>query len=107
MEKLANLLQANKLLIIKTDGTIEYRKPNGKTFSLNELQDTVRMDDYPQDYALIEIAPTRVQGYKVIVNEEGLLMGMPLNRYADQVLREFKGQTMYAGNVVIVPNKLF
>lgn len=101
------LVKEGQALIIKTDGTLEYAKPSGKKFNLDELQAMVRMPDYPQDSSLIEIAPVRITGHKALVNEEGLLLGMPLNTFAEKLLRGCKGQLIYAGNVVIVPNKMW
>jgi hypothetical protein len=101
------LLRTGQALVIKTDGTYQYVSPKGKKFSLDELQALVRMEDYPQDSSLIEIAPVRITGCKALVNEEGLLIGMPLNTFAEKLLFGHKGQLIYAGNVVIVPNNLW
>jgi hypothetical protein len=102
-----NLIKKDQALIIKVDGTLEYVSPKGKKFNLDELQAMVRMPDYPQDSSLIEIAPVRITGCKALVNEEGLLIGMPLNRFAELALQGHKGELIYAGNVVVVPNNLW
>jgi hypothetical protein len=103
---ITKLLKPGQLLIIKTDGTLEYVSPSKKKFSLDELQATVKMPEYGDDN-LIEVAPIKIKGHKVIVNEEGLMRGMPLNGYAEQLLLGCVGQRLYAGNVVIVPNTLW
>lgn len=101
------LLRPGQALVIKTNGTFEYVSPKGKKFSLDELQALVRMEDYPQDSSLIEIAPVKITGHKALVNEEGLLLGMPLNTFAEKLLFGHKGQLIYVGNVVVVPNDMW
>jgi hypothetical protein len=103
---ITELLRPGQLLIIKTDGTLEYVSPSKKKFSLDELQAAVKIPEYG-DEKFIELAPVRVKGHQVIVNESGLLIGMPLNGYAEQLLLGCEGVRLYAGNVVIVPNKLW
>jgi hypothetical protein len=103
---ITKLLKPGQLLIIKTDGTLEYVSPKEKKFSLRELQATVEMPEYGKDN-LIELAPVMVKGHQVIVNESGLLLGMPLNTFAELALSGHKGHKIYVGNVVIVPNELW
>jgi hypothetical protein len=60
---------------IKTDGTEhEYLPSNGEKFSLEELQSAVG--------GYIEVAPFNQQGKVLLVNEEGLLMQLPVNPLA-------------------------
>lgn len=102
---ITELLKKGQMLIIKTNGEIEYRTPKkGKKFKLEELQDAVGMPEYG-DNNLIELAPVYIKGHKVLVNEEGIIRGMPLNRYAEQMLVGHEGQLRYAGNVVIINTK--
>jgi DNA-directed RNA polymerase subunit RPC12/RpoP len=68
-------------------------KPQGEKFNLNELQSGV--DGY------IEYYPTNNKKYKIIVNEEGLLMRLPLNKLASNIFGIHA-----VGNVLIIPNRL-
>jgi len=62
-------------------------------FYLDELQSGV--DGY------IEYYPTNNKKYKIIVNEEGLLMRLPLNKLASNIFGIHA-----VGNVLIIPNRL-
>lgn len=64
----------DKALLISTDGSIDFVKPKGKVFELDEVQGFV------QGY--IEIYPMRIPCHVVVVNEEGLLLGMSFNKIA-------------------------
>lgn len=68
-------------------------KPVGSKFTLKELQTEVE--------GYIEYYPTNNKKYKIIVNEEGLLMRLPLNKLASNIFGIHA-----VGNVLIVPNKL-
>ena len=80
-------------LVITPDFSMRIIKPSGEKFNLKELQKEV------QGY--IEYYPTNNTKYKVIVNEEGLLMGLPMNKLSSNVFGIHA-----VGNVLIVPNKL-
>lgn len=80
------------LMITSTELTLV--KPNGKYFTLKELQKAV--DGY------IEIGPEILPDFLTVVNEEGLLIGLKINRLAS-ILFDKK----YVGNVLLVPRKIF
>ena len=80
-------------LVITTDYTVKIIKPSGEKFKLKELQEEV--------HGYIEYYPTKNNKYKVIVNEEGLLMRLPMNKLSSNVFGIHA-----VGNVLIVPNKL-
>lgn len=67
--------------IIHTDSNPEYVMPkNGTDFKLEELQKIVN--------GLIEIVP--LDGRRImVVNEEGKLMGLPVNVFATQIYRVY------------------
>ncbi len=67
--------------LIRSDGTIEAVVPkNGKDFSLEELRTFVA--------GCIEIIhPPSDEGAILVVNEEGRLQGLPLNKVASAVYR--------------------
>lgn len=80
-------------LVITTDFKIRIIKPLDEKFKLKELQNEV------QGY--IEYYPTNNPKYSVIVNEEGLLMRLPMNRLSSNIFGIHA-----VGNVLIIPNKL-
>lgn len=67
-------IQSDKALLITTERSIEFVKPKGSVFELDEIQRLV------QGY--IEIYPIRIPSHIVVVNEEGLILGMPFNAVA-------------------------
>jgi hypothetical protein len=72
---------------IKADGSIEQMNPsNGIDFSLKELQEAVG------GYIEMVYLPNGI----MVVNEEGLLKGLPLNQLASQLA----GQPI-VGNVLV------
>ena len=80
-------------LVINPDYSIKIVRPIGEKFQLKELQEEV------QGY--IEYYPTNNPRYKIIVNEEGLLMRLPMNKLSSNIFGIHA-----VGNVVIVPKKL-
>lgn len=93
-------LKKGAMTIVGVDGTITTVYPKEKVFTLNELQDAVSLPNYDGNY--IEVAPTRIPGYVVIVNEEGLINAMPFN-----AMFKMEYGANYFGPVVIVDSKLF
>jgi hypothetical protein len=81
-------------LLMKTDGSLELVKPEKRAFTLKELQKMV--DGY------IEIYPTRNPKYIFLVNEEGILNDLPINRAAQTICN-----IQVVGNLFICPKKLF
>jgi hypothetical protein len=67
---------------LKADGTSEGVEPkNGRWFSLDELHGFVRGDD-PADEGYIEIVRPHLRGWEhlyLVVNENGKLLGLPVN----------------------------
>ena len=69
------------------------RPINGKTFTLKELQDAVG--------GYIEVIRLK-DGRLMIVNEEGLLQGLPVNIEATKILRRDHSTTQYiVGNAIV------
>jgi hypothetical protein len=78
-------------IIIKTDGSEEeFLLP--KTNQLKPLQEAVG--------GLIEVVPSTHKGLSVVCNEEGKLIGLPIN-YKATVLHRF-GTDPLCGDVVIL-----
>ena len=84
----------NKSLVLKTDNSIDFIKPKGTTFQLDELQDQIK--------GYIEVYPFRIPGHIVLVNEEGLIHNMEFNTLANRV---FGIQAV--GPVMICPEAIF
>lgn len=80
-------------MIIYPDYRIEAIKPKESKFSLKELQDIVE--------GYIEYYPTNNQKVHIIVNEEGLLMRLPMNKLSSSIFGIHA-----VGNVLVVPRKL-
>ncbi len=80
------------LMITSTE--LKLVKPNGKHFTLKELQNAV--DGY------IEIGPEILPDFLMVVNEEGLLIGLERNKLASILFDK-----EYVGNVLLVPRKIF
>lgn len=80
-------------LWVKPD-SMELVKPQGKYFTLPELQKAV--DGY------IQLVPAPYDDCLAVANEEGLLIGLPLNTLYGQVF----GYRL-VGNVLIVPASIF
>lgn len=83
----------NEGLVLSPNFRAKIIKPEGDKFSLKELQSVV--DGY------IEYYPSNNKKYKIIVNEEGLLMRLPFNK-----LSSLAFGIHAVGNVLIVPNRL-
>lgn len=80
-------------LVLSPEYKVKFIKPEGEKFNLKELQCIVE--------GYIEYYPTNNKKYKVIVNEEGLLMRLPFNKLSSAIFGIHA-----VGNVLIVPNKL-
>ena len=80
-------------MVIYPDFRVEIIRPKESKFVLKELQEAVE--------GYIEYYPTNNQKIKIIVNEEGLLMRLPLNKIASHIFGIHA-----VGNVLIVPSKL-
>lgn len=87
-------IHPDKAMLISTTGTIEFVKPKAVTFELNEVQKLV------QGY--IEIYPIRIPNQIVVVNEEGLIIGMAFNTIA-----KIAFGIDAVGPVLICPKKIF
>lgn len=94
-------LSKSVMTIVRPDGTIIKQKPTeGEKFSLKELQTAVS-ETGVWSHDLIEIAPTELNGFVILVNEEGLLKNMEPNTFALQYISD-----LYVGPVVFVPESL-
>ena len=83
----------SQALVITPDYKMKIICPKGDKFELEELQDVV------QGY--IEYYPTNNPRYKIIVNEEGLMMRLPMNKLSSNIFGIHA-----VGNVIIVPERL-
>lgn len=80
--------------IIRTDGTTDILGDGKRPLTLEELQAAVG--------GYIEIVPINTQGYtKMIVNEEGLIRGLPVNAIATLHV----GHSTIFGDVVLIKNR--
>lgn len=86
-------MTTHKAKLIKTDGTIENVEPkNGTDFSLDEMQKFVG--------GYIEVAyPPSEHGAIMVVNEEGKLRGLPINKLASKAY--FPNQDVIVGDVLL------
>lgn len=80
-------------LWVKTDG-VKLLKPHGEYFTLEELQTAVG--------GYIETIASPLDGCIAVVNEDGLLKGLPRNTLYEQMF----GRRL-VGNVLIVPAEIF
>ena len=87
-------IQSDKALLITTERSIEFVKPKGSVFELEEVQRLV------QGY--IEIYPIRIPSHIVVVNEEGLILGLTFNNVAKLAFG-----IEAAGPVLICPKRIF
>ncbi len=87
-------LYQNKALVLKTDNSIDFIKPNGTKFELDELQNQVN--------GYIEVYPLRIPGHIVLVNEEGLIKNMDFNYLASRIFG-----MKAVGPVMICPEGIF
>lgn len=83
----------NEGLILSPDYKVKIIRPAGDKFNLKELQNCVE--------GYIEYYPSSNNKYKIIVNEEGLLMRLPMNKLSSTIFGIHA-----VGNVLIVPNQL-
>lgn len=83
-------------LLVKVDGSTEKVEPKNETsFSLEELQ------EYVGGY--IQIITPKV-GERMVINEEGRLMGLPINKQATDIARLFRiimTNDFIVGNVLL------
>jgi hypothetical protein len=87
----------SQALWIKADGTrLEVAPKNGRDFQLDELQKMVG--------GSIELACT-VDGRYLVANEEGLLIGLPVNALATE-LYEYGYHAPIVGDVVVCDKKM-
>ena len=88
--------------IIKTTGeVIEVAPKNGKTFELEELQSIVNHEVDGVSYHYIEIIYFR-DGRLMIVNEEGKIIGAPMNNKATDIfVQSFGVFDIVCGNVLV------
>ena len=72
-------------LILRTDGSEEEVSPaSGKTFSLEELQ-TIVGEGTDEGRGYIEIVPCKDKKHIIVLNEEGKLLGLPINARASEL----------------------
>lgn len=90
---MSTLQKQNAALLITQDEARIYI-PKDKYFTLKELQDAVEGN--------IELAPRIFDDYLTVVNEEGILKGLPFNTIAYKLF-----EVEYVGNVLICPDKIF
>jgi hypothetical protein len=69
-----NILERDGGLLIKTDGECLSYKPEGETYTLDELQQAVG--------GLIDFYPYNSRKYDIIIDDEGLLKNKELNLLA-------------------------
>lgn len=87
-------IRTKNMAILITQDEVKLVQPKDKYFTLKELQTAVE--------GHIEIAPKVMDGYLTVVNEEGLIYGLPFNELAFKMF-----ETELVGNVLIVPEKIF
>jgi hypothetical protein len=87
-------IQSDKALLITTETSVEFVKPKGSGFELEEIQGFVE--------GYIEIYPIRIPSHIVVVNEEGLILGMPFNTVAKLAFG-----IEAVGPVLICPKRIF
>ena len=87
-------IQSDKALLITPEGSIEFVEPKGSVFELDEIQRLV------QGY--IEIYPIRIPSHIVVVNEEGLILGLTFNNIAKLTFG-----IEAVGPVLICPKRIF
>lgn len=90
---LTTLDKKNAALLITQDEVRLYM-PKGKYFTLKELQEAVG--------GYITLGCSILPGYLTVVDEEGLLKGLPFNKLAFKIF-----DCDYVGNVLICPEKIF
>jgi uroporphyrinogen-III decarboxylase len=72
-------------LILRTDSSEEEVSPaSGKTFSLEELQ-TIVGEGTDEGRGYIEIVPCKDKKHIIVLNEEGKLLGLPINARASEL----------------------
>lgn len=86
--------------IIYTDKEAEdYTPKNGKVFALTEMQEIIG--------GYVEVIRLK-DGRLMIVNEEGLLQGLPVNIEATNILRRDHSTTQYiVGNAIVCDSDMF
>lgn len=94
MEKSIDQLLNEKKAFVIEGWHVEVVTPKNKYFKLEELQKEVK--------GLIEIYRAKIEGYIVVVNEEGLMKQMPINYLAYD-----KFGIAAVGPVLFVPEEIF
>ena len=88
------LLESKRAAILLTPDGAESYAPEGKYFTLKELQKAVE--------GYIEIAPEIIPGCLTVVNEEGMIKHLRPNLLAHSILG-----VKYFGNILICPIEIF
>jgi hypothetical protein len=84
-------------VILRVDGTREVVRPaNGEYFTLKEMQTIVD--------GLIEILPTRLPDFSLVINEEGKLEDLPYNP-AGTSMYKYGNKDTIVGDVLVVNDK--
>ncbi len=85
-------------ILFKADGTVEKFPPPAKPdegYTLAELRKAV-------DGAYIEIVTIERDRTRMIVDDEGLIKGLPTNEAASLIYQSVGGQTPIAGNALVL-----
>jgi len=87
-------------VIYRADGSKELISPiNGKNFQLEELQEIVG--------GYIEVMHLPNMGKKMILNEDGKSLELPINRLATELFRDsYQTSDIIVGDALICDNKL-
>lgn len=85
---------SKNVAVLITQDEIKLYTPKDKYFTLEELQASVE--------GYIELAPRIFDDYLTVVNEEGLLNGLPFNNLAHLLFG-----CEFVGNVLICPDTIF
>lgn len=91
---LATIDSVSNFAVLIEIGKVSFVKPEGKYFTLKELQ------SYVNGY--IELAQPILKNCLTLVNEEGLIHGLPANSIVEKIFHQ-----RLVGNVLIVPNAIF
>ncbi len=82
---------------INADGTvIEHNKP----MTLEEMQHAVAAAN--EKFPSIEIVQSQKVGESLVINEEGLLLELPVNRSATALMHPKYGRQQLVGTVLVV-----
>lgn len=81
-------------MLFKEDGTLRRINPKDEYFTLKELQSLVE--------GLIELYPNRYNNHLIVCNEEGLILGLPINN----LFKQYTGITL-VGDILLCPEAIF